>query len=194
MALRQILWDCGIGTDHMHGGAAGRACVKEEEAVGELPRHRVLVFAQMKTMLDIIETDLLQRELPGVTYLRMDGATPTAKRFEVQQQFNGDPSIDVLLLTTHVGGLGLNLTGADTVVFVEHDWNPMRDLQVSVCTCRVCLRARLLLVRAPLRVSVCAHAREGAEGAVRRERSGEGGVRGRPHIRWRARALTPDSP
>jgi len=37
----------------------------------------------------------------------------------------------MLLLTTHVGGLGLNLTGADTVIFVEHDWNPMKDLQVS---------------------------------------------------------------
>ena len=47
-------------------------------------------------------------------------------------RFNNDPSIDVLLLTTHVGGLGLNLTGADTVVFVEHDWNPMKDLQVHV--------------------------------------------------------------
>ena len=34
-----------------------------------------------------------------------------------------------LLLTTHIGGLGLNLTGADTVIFVEHDWNPSRDLQ-----------------------------------------------------------------
>ena len=45
-------------------------------------------------------------------------------------RFNNDPSIDVLLLTTQVGGLGLNLTGADTVVFFEHDWNPMRDLQV----------------------------------------------------------------
>ena len=46
-------------------------------------------------------------------------------------RFNDDPSIDVLLLTTHVGGLGLNLTGADTVIFFEHDWNPMKDLQVS---------------------------------------------------------------
>ena len=45
-------------------------------------------------------------------------------------RFNMDPSIDLLLLTTHVGGLGLNLTGADTVVFFEHDWNPMKDLQV----------------------------------------------------------------
>ena len=47
-------------------------------------------------------------------------------------RFNNDPSIDVLLLTTHVGGLGLNLTGADTVIFIEHDWNPMKDLQVSL--------------------------------------------------------------
>jgi len=46
-------------------------------------------------------------------------------------RFNSDPSVDVLLLTTHVGGLGLNLTGADTVIFFEHDWNPMKDLQVS---------------------------------------------------------------
>jgi TATA-binding protein-associated factor len=37
--------------------------------------------------------------------------------------------LQVLLLTTHVGGLGLNLTSADTVVFLEHDWNPMKDLQ-----------------------------------------------------------------
>ena len=51
--------------------------------------------------------------------------------FSLLCRFNNDPSIDVLLLTTHVGGLGLNLTGADTVIFFEHDWNPMKDLQVS---------------------------------------------------------------
>ena len=50
-------------------------------------------------------------------------------------RFNNDPSIDILLLTTHVGGLGLNLTGADTVIFVEHDWNPMKDLQVCDSQC-----------------------------------------------------------
>ena len=43
-------------------------------------------------------------------------------------------SIDVLLLTTKVGGLGLNLTGADTVIFVEHDWNPMNDLCHGSCS------------------------------------------------------------
>jgi len=61
--------------------------------------------------------------------MRLDGSTPANKRHALVQRFNGDPSIDVLLLTTHVGGLGLTLTGADTVIFVEHDWNPSRDLQ-----------------------------------------------------------------
>ena len=57
------------------------------------------------------------------------------KRFEIVQQFNSDPTIKALLLTTHVGGLGLNLTSADTVIFLEHDWNPMRDLQVWPLHC-----------------------------------------------------------
>jgi TATA-binding protein-associated factor len=67
--------------------------------------------------------------MKSVTYLRLDGSVETEKRFEIVKAFNSDPTIDVLLLTTHVGGLGLNLTSADTLVFVEHDWNPMRDLQ-----------------------------------------------------------------
>jgi len=92
-------------------------------------QHRVLIFAQMKAMLDIIESDLLKVHMPSVTYLRMDGSVEPSKRQSIVNQFNSDPTIDLLLLTTHVGGLGLNLTGADTVIFVEHDWNPMKDLQ-----------------------------------------------------------------
>lgn len=80
-------------------------------------------------MLDIIETDLFKAHMPSVTYMRLDGGTEANKRHAIVQTFNSDPSIDCLLLTTHVGGLGLTLTGADTVIFVEHDWNPMKDLQ-----------------------------------------------------------------
>jgi TATA-binding protein-associated factor len=83
----------------------------------------------MKQMLDIIETDLFKQHMPSVTYMRLDGGTETSKRHAIVQTFNSDPSIDCLLLTTHVGGLGLTLTGADTVIFVEHDWNPMKDVQ-----------------------------------------------------------------
>jgi SNF2 family DNA or RNA helicase len=76
-----------------------------------------------------------QAHLPGLSYLRLDGSVPASDRHGLVSRFNADPSIDLLLLTTNVGGLGLNLTGADTVIFVEHDWNPMKDLQVlDYCT------------------------------------------------------------
>ncbi|XP_043911576.1 TATA-binding protein-associated factor 172 [Protopterus annectens] len=118
-ALKQLLLDCGLGSGVTTDGGT--------EAV--VAQHRVLIFCQLKSMLDIVEHDLLKPHLPTVTYLRLDGSVPAGQRHSIVSRFNNDPSIDVLLLTTHVGGLGLNLTGADTVVFVEHDWNPMRDLQ-----------------------------------------------------------------
>ena len=96
---------------------------------GVISEHRALIFCQLKDMLDIVENELLKKYLPSVTYTRLDGSTDPRDRQSIVRKFNEDPSIDVLLLTTKVGGLGLNLTGADTVIFVEHDWNPMNDLQ-----------------------------------------------------------------
>ncbi|PSN34064.1 TATA-binding protein-associated factor 172, partial [Blattella germanica] len=87
---------------------------------------------QSSNMADIqhaAKLPALKTNMPSVTYLRLDGSIPPGVRHSVVTTFNNDPSIDVLLLTTQVGGLGLNLTGADTVIFVEHDWNPMKDLQ-----------------------------------------------------------------
>jgi TATA-binding protein-associated factor len=80
-------------------------------------------------MLDVVEQDLFKKHMPSVTYMRLDGDVPQVKRVPMVEKFNSDPSIDVLLLSTKVGGLGLNLTGADVVVFLEHDWNPQADLQ-----------------------------------------------------------------
>jgi SNF2 family DNA or RNA helicase len=53
-------------------------------------------------MLDIIENDLLKKHLPGVSYLRLDGSVPANMRHEIVANFNNDPSIDILLLTTQV--------------------------------------------------------------------------------------------
>jgi len=125
-ALRQLLTDCGVGsvpTDSKDQDA------NLDAAESTISQHRVLIFCQMKQMLDIIETDLFRALMPSVTYMRLDGTTDANKRHAIVETFNADPSIDCLLLTTHVGGLGLTLTGADTVIFVEHDWNPMKDLQ-----------------------------------------------------------------
>ncbi|KAJ3070374.1 btaf1 RNA polymerase II, B-TFIID transcription factor-associated, 170kDa [Podochytrium sp. JEL0797] len=122
MALKQILQDCGIG-------ATESADDKALDTAPVAAPHRVLVFCQLREMLDHIENGLFKTHMKSVTYLRMDGTTDTSVRHSMVQKFNADPSIDVFLLTTSVGGLGLNLTGADTVIFVEHDWNPMKDLQ-----------------------------------------------------------------
>lgn len=138
-ALKQLLLDCGIGQSQQQQqqfqtGTCSRACISTvtdniQSQAQLVSQHRALIFCQLKAMLDIVEHDLLRVHLPSVTYLRLDGSVPAAQRHSVVARFNADPSIDVLLLTTQVGGLGLNLTGADTVIFVEHDWNPMKDLQ-----------------------------------------------------------------
>ncbi|PFH50688.1 hypothetical protein AMATHDRAFT_47708 [Amanita thiersii Skay4041] len=130
-ALRQLLVDCGIGCSASSAVESGKSELIDTvpDSSGAFSQHRVLIFCQMKQMLDIIETDLFKQHMPSVTYMRLDGSTEASKRHAIVQTFNSDPSIDCLLLTTHVGGLGLTLTGADTVIFVEHDWNPMKDLQ-----------------------------------------------------------------
>jgi TATA-binding protein-associated factor len=121
-ALRDLLLDCGIGIDPPSEGdlATGASYVSP---------HRALVFCQMKEMLDIVQSEVLRKLLPSVQFLRLDGGVEATKRQDIVNRFNSDPSYDVLLLTTSVGGLGLNLTGADTVIFVEHDWNPQKDIQ-----------------------------------------------------------------
>lgn len=125
LALKQILLDCGVGTDP--------TAETDPEGGGGNPQsgagHRVLIFSQLKSVLDLVEEEVFGGMLRGVSWLRLDGSVAPTARFDVVRKFNADPSIDVLLLTTHVGGLGLNLTSADTVVFLEHDWNPQKDLQ-----------------------------------------------------------------
>ncbi|XP_056018084.1 TATA-binding protein-associated factor 172-like [Ostrea edulis] len=125
-ALKQLLIDCGIGVATPPNSGSGSQFATDLPVVNQ---HRVLLFCQLKSMLTIVEEDLLKSQMPSVTYLRLDGSIPAGSRQQIVNRFNNDPSIDILLLTTHVGGLGLNLTGADTVIFVEHDWNPMKDLQ-----------------------------------------------------------------
>jgi DNA excision repair protein ERCC-6 len=89
--------------------------------------HKTLLFCQGVQMLDIIET-FIQR-LENIKYLRMDGKTPVKQRQTLVDQFNTDPGLDVFLLTTKVGGLGVNLTGANRVIIFDPDWNPSTDVQ-----------------------------------------------------------------
>ncbi|GMM37765.1 hypothetical protein DASC09_050900 [Saccharomycopsis crataegensis] len=137
--LKNLLIECGIGASSSSASGSLKKHLSEKQqkqqeqqqllSDGVISQHRALIFCQLKEMLDKVEEDLLKKHLPNVTYMRLDGSTEPRMRQQLVTKFNSDPSIDVLLLTTRVGGLGLNLTGADTVIFVEHDWNPMNDLQ-----------------------------------------------------------------
>lgn len=90
--------------------------------------HRVLVFTQMTRMLDVLEAFL---NYHGHIYLRLDGTTKVEQRQILMERFNGDKRIFVFILSTRSGGVGVNLTGADTVIFYDSDWNPTMDAQAQ---------------------------------------------------------------
>lgn len=131
-ALKDLLQQCGIGSDadaDHHGSSSSSSHMTAADIQGVVGRHRALIFCQFKGMIDIIERDLLKPMGSSVAWLRLDGTVAHHQRQSVVNKFNEDPSVDLLLLTTQVGGVGLNLTGADTVIFMEHDWNPQKDVQ-----------------------------------------------------------------
>ncbi|KAG0380704.1 swr1 complex component [Mortierella sp. AD032] len=88
--------------------------------------HRALIFTQMTKVLDILEIFL---NIHGHRYLRLDGATKVENRQHLTDRFNSDPKILAFILSTRSGGVGINLTGADTVIFYDSDWNPSMDRQ-----------------------------------------------------------------
>lgn len=90
--------------------------------------HRVLIFTQSRAMICILEIFLKQNEYK---YLKMDGSTSIGSRQPLITAFNSDNSYLVFLATTRVGGLGVNLTGADRVIIYDPDWNPAIDTQAK---------------------------------------------------------------
>ncbi|XP_044503023.1 protein CHROMATIN REMODELING 8-like isoform X2 [Mangifera indica] len=88
--------------------------------------HRVLLFSQTQQMLDILESFLINN---GYDYRRMDGLTPVKQRMALIDEFNNSNDVFIFILTTKVGGLGTNLTGANRVIIFDPDWNPSTDIQ-----------------------------------------------------------------
>ena len=106
---------------------------------------RCLVFSQSLGLLDILEETLGR---VGMSWARMDGATPVGRRAEIVGMFDqanrATPNLSAthtlpfcLLLSTRVGGVGLNLVGADRVVIFDPDWNPMTDAQARERSWRI---------------------------------------------------------
>jgi len=90
--------------------------------------HRVLIFTQMTKMLDVLESFL---NYHGYVYMRLDGSTRVEMRQCLMERFNNDSKYFAFILSTRSGGVGINLTGADTVIFYDSDWNPTMDAQAQ---------------------------------------------------------------
>ncbi|KAG5974579.1 putative DNA helicase ino80 [Claviceps digitariae] len=88
--------------------------------------HRVLLYFQMTKMIDMMEEYLTYR---NYKYCRLDGSTKLEDRRDTVHDFQTRPEIFIFLLSTRAGGLGINLTSADTVIFYDSDWNPTIDSQ-----------------------------------------------------------------
>lgn len=91
--------------------------------------HKVILFSQMTEVLNLIEDYLAFRE---INWVRLDGATKLDERQEAIDRFNApDSDVQIFLLSTRAGGLGINLTAADTAILFDSDWNPHMDAQAQ---------------------------------------------------------------
>src|SRR3990167_8389600 len=95
-------------------------------------KHKTVIFSQYTKMLQIMKNDLSER---GVRFYYLDGATKD--RLEIVKEFNEDSSILVFLVSLKAGGVGLNLTGADTVIHYDMWWNPAVESQATDSVYRI---------------------------------------------------------
>ncbi len=133
---------------YQYGSGAKSGKIQVVKALLELWKeqgHKTLLFAQHRIMLDILEKFI--RSLGGFNHRRMDGNTPIHTRQGLVDEFNNNPDAHVFLLTTKVGGLGVNLTGADRVIIYDPDWNPSTDVQARERAWRLGQKREVMIYR-----------------------------------------------
>lgn len=125
MRLRQICDTPALFMEDYHGASGKLDSLRDLLLQVADGGHRVLVFSQFKGMLEKIE-----QELPnlGLTSFKITGSTPAQDRQEMTKIFNQGER-DIFLISLKAGGVGLNLTGADTVILVDLWWNPAVEAQ-----------------------------------------------------------------
>ncbi len=117
--LRQVCCDPSLYVENYRGGSAKREALKTlvENAIDG--GHKMLIFSQFTSMLELIAQDLLDA---GISYFVITGATPKEERMKLVKRFNNDDT-PVFLISLKAGGTGLNLVGADIVIHYDPWWN-----------------------------------------------------------------------
>ncbi|PWW73132.1 hypothetical protein C7212DRAFT_300352 [Tuber magnatum] len=130
--------------------------------------HKVLIFSQFTRMLDIIEEwAVTLRHWP---ICRIDGGMKQEDRREQIRRFNKDEGWNIFLLSTRAGGLGINLTSADTVILFDSDWNPQQDLQAQDRAHRIGQKKPVIIYRFATTATVEQSILERADGKRRLEK------------------------
>ncbi|MBR5597839.1 MAG: DEAD/DEAH box helicase [Lachnospiraceae bacterium] len=125
--IRQICCDPALLFEKYAGGSAKReACMDLIQSAME-GEHKILVFSQFTSMLELLETELKKA---SIAYFKITGETPKQKRVEMVNTFNGDDT-PVFLISLKAGGTGLNLTGADVVIHYDPWWNQAAQNQAT---------------------------------------------------------------
>ncbi len=143
MRLRQLCCDPALCTDPYTGGSCKREACMELLTQAKAAGHRVLLFSQFTSMLDLLETDL---KAAGFSYMVLKGSTPAAQRARMVNDFNAGKG-DVFLISLKAGGTGLNLTGADTVIHYDPWWNVAAEQQATDRAHRIGQRNPVQVVR-----------------------------------------------
>lgn len=127
MRLRQISCHPSLFDAAYEGDSGKLEVLMELLETAIASQHRILVFSQFTSMLDIIKKRLKKE---NISYFYLDGSTPSEKRIELTHRFN-DGEKEVFLISLKAGGFGLNLTGADMVIHFDPWWNPAVMEQAS---------------------------------------------------------------
>lgn len=116
--IREICCDPSLVFENYQGKSAKLDSLMDlmERAIDE--GHRMLVFSQFTSMLELIE-----KRMDSIPYFKITGSTPKEERLKLVEKFNSDSSIPVFLISLKAGGTGLNLTGADMVIHYDPWWN-----------------------------------------------------------------------
>ena len=125
--IRQICCDPSLLFEDYNGGSAKReTCIDLINSAIE-GEHRILLFSQFTSMLDLLEQDLRKT---GIEYFKITGSTPKKERMQLVQSFNSG-NTPVFLISLKAGGTGLNLTGADVVIHYDPWWNVAAQNQAT---------------------------------------------------------------
>ena len=126
--LRQICCHPSLYVDDYQGDSAKHNLVNDIIYDAIESNHRMLIFSQFTSMLDILDASLTEK---GIKHFKLTGNTPSEERFRLVDEFNKNEEIKVFLISLKAGGTGLNLVGADTVIHYDPWWNFSAENQAS---------------------------------------------------------------